>query len=874
MSKNRRLPAKTVKPDESRSLRRQMPGPFPIVGIGASAGGLEATTELLKNLPANPDMAFVVMQHLDPSHESALPALLARVTPMKVHEAKNNLRIEPNCVYVIPPNKSMRIAERRLKITPRKMDKEAHMSIDHFLESLANEESDRAIGVILSGNGSDGTRGLLAIKSAGGVTFAQNEKTAKYTSMPINAVAAGCVDFVLSPSDIAKEMVSIAGRPPGAPVPLVPSTSPSRGEERAFEEIIAIIRQRIGVDFAQYKRPTLDRRIRRRIGLHKLDAFHAYVDYLRNHPAEVQELFNDILIHVTGFFRDAPVFNILKKKIFPKLLKSRPQDEPIRIWAPGCSSGEEVYSLAIAMVEYLETQKRNHSVQVFGTDINVRALDRARAGFYPVGIAADVSADRLRRFFSKQDNGYRINKSIREMCIFARQNVVIDPPFSSIDLISCRNLLIYLGQLLQRKVFPVFHYALKSTGYLLLGTSETIGSSADLFMIADKKCKVYTKKANVRRPTITFEHPRNPEAAKLIPAGAQNTTTTPGQSEIQRQADRLVLTHFSPAGVVVNRALEVLYFRGKTGVFLEHAHGESSLNLLKMTRERLTFDLRALINKAVKQNARVRQENIRARLNDHQSYINVDVLPFRVPPAQERYYLVTFEHMPESVSSKDAAQRRQRSTGKAEETELVKLREELAGTRESLQAIIEEQEATNEELRSANEEIMSSNEELQSTNEELETAKEELQSTNEELTTLNDELENRNNELESLNNDLHNLLASVNIPVVMVGPDLRIRRFTNVAEKLLNLIPGDVGRPITDIKMKIDLPNLSKLIGEVIDSLQTKELEVKSDDNHWWSVRIRPYKTTDNKIDGAVLAFLNIDNLKNAPGKKVPVKSA
>lgn len=450
--------------------------PFPIIAIGASAGGLEAMTELFKKLPANPGMAFVVMQHLDPTHESALPSLLGRVTGMAVTEAKNNMPIVGNCVYVIPPNKAMRIASRRLKIAPRKTEREVHMPIDHFLESLAEEEADNAIGVILSGNGSDGTRGLQAVKAAGGVTFAQDEKSAKYTAMPANAIAAGCVDFVLSPPQIAVELVSVAGRPIGDPLPVLPSTSKARGEERAFEETLVLLRQRTGVDFAHYKRPTLDRRIRRRLALRKFEMLREYADYLRAHPAEVQELFGDILIHITEFFRDPAVFNTLKKKVFPRLVKARKPDEPIRLWIPGCSSGEEVYSIAIALVEFLSEKKLHYPVQIFGTDINLAALDRARQGFYPAGIADDVAAERLRRFFTKSDSGYRINKSIREMCVFARQNVVVDPPFSNLDLVSCRNVLIYLGALLQRKVFPVFHYALKPTGFLLLGASETTGS--------------------------------------------------------------------------------------------------------------------------------------------------------------------------------------------------------------------------------------------------------------------------------------------------------------------------------------------------------------------------------------------------------------
>jgi two-component system CheB/CheR fusion protein len=825
-------------------------------------------TELLQQLPANPGMAFVVMQHLDPTHESALPSLLGRATHMQVTEARPDLRIEPNRVYVIPPNKAIRVAGRRLKVTPRKTEQEVRMPIDQFLESLAEQEADQAIGVILSGNGSDGTRGLLAVKASGGITFAQDEKSAKYTAMPANAVAAGCVDFVLPPSKIAQELVTLVGRPIGAEVPLVPSTSKSRGEERAFEEILALVRQRIGVDFTHYKRPTLDRRIRRRTGLRKLESFRQYADYLRNHAAEIQELFNDILIHVTGFFRDKAVFTTLKKRIFPRLLRNRGSEDAIRLWVPGCSSGEEVYSIAIALMEFLAEEKAHFPVQIFGTDINLKALDRARAGFYPAGIAADVSAERLRRFFMKADSGYRISKSIREICVFARQNLVVDPPFSNLDLISCRNVLIYLGAPLQRKVFPVFHYALKPGGYLLLGASETTGSFAELFNLSDKKGKFYAKKATMVRPAVSFGHSlAEPKAAAVAPVASAPplpvTTTAP---EIQKHTDRLVLTHYSPAAVVINRQMEVLQFRGHTGPYLEHPHGDASLNLLKMVREGLLLDLRAAINKAFKLNTRVRQERMRVRMNSHFGFVNLEVLPFVVPPSQERFLLVSFESAPEVETASGQRLRGQKGRAvaqRAESRELARMREELDATRESLQAIIEEQEATNEELRSANEEIMSSNEELQSTNEELETAKEELQSTNEELTTLNDELESRNTELENVNNDLHNLLASVNIPIVMVSPDLRIRRFSGVAEKVLNLIPGDVGRPITDIKMRLDVPHLEKLIGDVIDTLQTKDLELQDQAERWWSVRIRPYKTTDHKIDGAVIAFVDVELLKN-----------
>jgi two-component system CheB/CheR fusion protein len=863
---------KIVQPSAPRPKTRPKGKAFSIVGIGASAGGLEAMSQLLKTLPAETGMAFVLVQHLDPTHESALTSLLSRLTSMAVCEAKNNMPLEPNTLYVIPPNKVMGISERQLKLTPRKDSKEIYTPIDHFLRSLAEEEGNRAVAIILSGSGSDGTQGLLAIKAAGGITFAQDDKTSKYPTMPVNAVAAGCVDFVMPPDKIGRELSRIAGHPLITPSEEeLERASPS--DEKLFEEVVALLRQRMGVDFANYKHATLRRRIQRRMVLHKFESLKDYTAYLRAHAAEVKELFTDILIHVTGFFRDSSVFQLLKKRIFPRLIKNKTPEAAIRIWVPGCSTGEEVYSLAMALMEFLHDKKANHTVQIFGTDINDMALDKARSGLFPDGIQADVSPNRLRRFFLKTEGGYRINKAVREMCIFARQNVVTDPPFSNLDLISCRNVLIYLGPVLQRKVMPLFHYALKPDGYLLLGVSETIGGFADLFALIDKKAKFYAKKTTRVRPAVTLGHAPvlkpNPALAAATAAAATAATADlgPTLADVQKQGDRIVLTHHSPAGVIVNKQMEVLQFRGRTGPYLEHAHGEATLNLLKMAREGLVVNLRAALARAVKQNARVREESIHVKQNGNLLEVNIEVVPFQVPPSRERFFLVLFETsappVTEAVEKKIRA-KKERAFKSAESVELTRLREELASTRESLQAIIEEQEATNEELRSANEEIMSSNEELQSTNEELETAKEELQSTNEELTTLNDELESRNVELEQVNNDLHNLLASINIPIIMVGPDLRIRRFTGVAEKLLNLIPGDVGRPLTDINLHVDVPSPAKLVAEVIDTLQTRELDVRDKDGHWWSVRIRPYKTTDNKIDGAVIALLDVDLLKTS----------
>ncbi len=839
---------------------------FPVVGIGASAGGLEAMTRLLEHLPPRTGMSFAFVQHLDPTHESALVTLLSHLTEMSVCEAKNNLPLRPDHLYIIPPNKLLGIRRRRLKLSPRKGGNPP-LPIDEFFCNLAEEEGNRVIGVVLSGNGSDGTQGLLAIKAAGGITFAQDEKSAKYPALPGNAAAAGGVDFVLPPERIAHELARISSHsyvgPPTAAdePPLLPP-----GAKAPFEDILATLRQHSGVDFTDYKRATLQRRTLRRMALHKFDSFEKYAAHLRTHPLEVTELFNDVLIHVTSFFRDRGVFDTLKGKLFPRLVRGKPAGEPIRLWVPGCSTGEEAYSLAIALMEFTGDHKLRNPIQIFGTDIHEGALEKARAGVYPEGIEASVSRERLRRFFVRLEGGHRISRSIRELCIFARQNLGVDPPFSNIDIISCRNVLIYLSLPLQRKVMPLFHYALRPAGFLILGASETAGNFSGLFGLHDKKAKIFARKAARFRQAFQFGHaPSGPrlaagtEAIAPVPA-----TLPPSLIDVQKQADRVLLTHFSPAGVIVNRHLEVQQFRGQTSAYLEHAHGEASLNLLKMARDGLLPVIRAATAKAIKQNIRVRRSGGRVHQNGRRTEVVVEVVPFNVAPTKESFYLILFEAAMagERATTRPGPGKARFRPAPEDEARHARLAEELAATRESLQATIQEQEGTNEELRSANEEILSNNEELQSTNEELETAKEELQSTNEELSTVNDELESRNTELEQVNNDLHNILNSVNIPIIILGADLRIRRITGLAEKLFNLIPGDVGRPITDINLPLELPDLPSLVAEVIDSLAAREIEVKDRSGHWYSIRIRPYRTTDNKIDGAVLAFVDIDIIK------------
>jgi two-component system, chemotaxis family, CheB/CheR fusion protein len=836
---------------------------FPIVGIGASAGGLEAFTQLLGQLPQRMGMALVFVQHLAPRHESALSELLGRATEIRVSEVKDGMIVEPDRVYVIPPNTNMAIQKGRLYLMPRG-PAQPHLPIDFFMRSLAEELGSRAIGVILSGTASDGTLGLKAIKAEGGITFAQDEKSAKYSDMPRNAVAAQCVDFVLPPESIARELVRIAHHPYLLESRTMREESSPPQREEELRKIFAQLRAASGVDFTHYKHTTIKRRIKRRMVVHKLQELGEYVTYLQQNPSELDALYQDILIHVTGFFRDQPMFDALKAKVFPSLMKDRRPTAPLRIWVPGCSTGEEVYSIVMSLLEFLGDSAGGTEVQVFATDISEAALEKARTGIYMDSVVADVSPERLRRFFLKTAHGYQISKAIREMCVFARQDMVKDPPFSRIDLISCRNLLIYLGTVLQKKIIPVLHYALKPTGFLVLGTSETVGPFAEHFTVVDKKNKIYAKKPTGLRLPANYGTLSEYGAGPAVPRkGLEDTVSS---FDIQKEADRILLTRFAPAGVIINEDLDIIQFRGHTGSYLEATPGQASLSLPKMTREGLLVDVRGAIQKARKDDAPVKKHGVQIRSDEGVRELSLEVIPIRGPSPAERYFLVLFEKPAISAtagpgkSAKGAKERGLRD--QKNDRQLTLLRNELAQTKSTLQSIIEEQDTTNEELKSANEEILSSNEELQSTNEELETAKEELQSTNEELTTLNEELQNRNTELSVANNDLINLLASVNIPMLMLGNDLRIRRFTPQAEKLLNLIPTDVGRPISDIKPNFSTPKMEELIVEAIDSVSIKERELQDLQGRWYSMRIRPYRTAENKLDGAVITWIDITALK------------
>jgi two-component system, chemotaxis family, CheB/CheR fusion protein len=822
----------------------EVPEVCPVVGLGASAGGLEAFSLLLEHLPKQTGMAFALVQHLDPTRESHLSEILSRSTEMPVMEVKDGIHLEPDRVYVIPPNTSMSVSDGTLKLAARAEGRGRHLPIDHFFESLAAHRGNKAIGVVLSGNASDGTMGLKAIKAAGGITFAQDEASARFAGMPRSAIGAGFVDFVLTPEKIAAELARLGANP-------YVTTAKSENEEPqpadGLKKLFKLLRNMTGVDFANYRQTTIQRRIQRRLAIQRLEALEEYLRLIERNPEEVHALFRDILIHVTNFFREPETFVAFARLVLPELLKGRQGDDPIRIWVPGCSTGEEAYSLAMTLVEFLGDRPEGIPIQVFGTDVSDQVIEAARRGIFDTSIEADVSPERLRRFFTKSDHGYQINKAIRDVCVFARQNVTKDPPFSKLDIISCRNVLIYFEPALQKKLIPVFHYALKPRGYLLLGSAETVGA-VDLFAVVDVKNKIFQKRANGggTLPHLYLESDFRAAPRELPEAGESTAPASWSRLDILKEADRLVTAKYCPPGVVINDELEIIQFRGEVAPFLNPSSGEASLNLFRMIRPAFATELRSAIAAARKGKATVGKHSLRTEIRGEPREVSVEVMRIDPPAVKESAYVIIFEEMPATPAPAEGGKRNEREEAKSE-----KLEEDLASMKEHLQSLSEEHEATNEELRSANEEIQSSNEELQSTNEELETAKEELQSTNEELTTVNEELRRNNSDLASVNDDLNNLLRSVSLPVLMLGRDLRIRRFTPGAQRVFKLIASDIGRAITDIKADIEVPDLDALVREVIDGLCVKECELRDTRGRWHRLQVRPYETSDNKIAGS-----------------------
>ncbi len=857
-------------------------------------------------------MGFVLVQHLDPQHESALTHLLARATTMPVCEVTQNLRVEPNGIYVIPPNVQMAIDGGVLKLTPRGKVRGATRSIDFFFEALARDQRERAIGVVLSGTATDGTLGLEAVKAEGGVTFAQDE-SAKYDSMPRSAIAAGVVDFVLAPEQIAAELARIAKHPfvvgaaaheshpshrtkgtngtQGKTAPKLPADaplasggkgSPRTGSRRAkreaaakpdgvetgadgFAKILLILRQHCGVDFSLYKSSTIQRRVMRRLVLNKHETLASYAAFLKGNAKELEALYSDVLISVTSFFRNPEAFDALKRKVFPKILAARGRDEPVRVWVLGCSTGQEAYSLAMTFAEAAGEDARSAKLQIFATDLNEALLEKARHGLYAKSLAQDVSPERLRRFFEEVDGGWRVSKLLREQVVFARQNVLSDPPFSRLDLITCRNLLIYLEPELQKKIFPAFHYALKPGGFLFLGASESIGTFTELFVSADKKQKIFARKV-APTPAFRLPLPTAREATAAAGKRVRSAAVAPaeglsGEFDAQREADRISVSQFAPPGVLVDATGHILQFRGATGAYLEPPSGKASFDLLKMAREGLMLPLRAALARAKREKKPVRREDVRVGGRA----IALQVVPLR--NLKELCFLVLFEEAGAAShesppSPKSHGTERTHGTHATTSKRIAELERELAETRDYLLSIQEQNEAATEELQASSEEIQSANEELQSINEELETSKEELESTNEELTTINDEMISRNTELNHVNAYLNNVQVSIQTAILLLARDLTVVRFTPPAAKLFNLLATDVGRPIHGIRHNLDLPDLEPLLDEVLATVSLREREVRDKAGRWFALCARPFLTFDNKIDGVVLVLSDIDALK------------
>jgi two-component system CheB/CheR fusion protein len=734
--------------------------------------------------------------------------------------------------------------------------------------SVSPSTPSSAIGIVLSGTGADGTLGLGAIKAEGGITFAQDSASAKYDGMPTSAVAAGHVDMVLAPEAIAAELARIRRHPYVSGDDPYESEANASSWEAQLAQVFQLLRRLTKVDFSDYKQPTILRRMQRRMVLHKVDDLPEYIALLQTDRKELTALYHDLLINVTSFFRNPEAFDALRQMVYPAIRDSHRGDSAsIRIWVPGCSTGEEVYSHAISLVEFLGDQHIDVPIQVFGTDLSETAIAKARIGIFKETIEADVSPERRRRFFHAHDSGYQISRSIRDLCVFSTQNVFSDPPFSRMDLVSCRNVMIYLGQALQKRVIPIFHYALKAKGFLMIGNTEgLLSAGSDLFEIADKKQKIYSKKLAPTPITFGFAAaPRDSQSqeSEAVVPNSKAPEPLKAPADLQREADRLLLTRYAPPSVIVNSQMEIVQIKGHTGKFLELPSGKASLNILKMARPGLLVELQKTMEETRQNGVEATKSNVRIGEDSDLTNVTLRVIPVRTPVHDQNNLLIVFEseagYPPRDVAAESSSVPLSDDERRQKDQQIAQMKQELAATKEYLQAIIESQEATNEELQSANEEIQSGNEELQSTNEELQTSKEELESANEELHTVNEEMQQRNELLSQLNNDLTNLLNSVNLPLVMVGSDLSVRRFTPQAATVLGLDASDIGRPIPRLKLKIEVDNLEKAMLDVLEDVQPKKYKVKDGNGGWCSVRLAPYRTLDNRIDGVVLSIVNLD---------------
>lgn len=838
------MPEETLSPPTE--VARESIRPFPIVGIGASAGGLEALELFLANVPPDSGMAFVIIQHLDPTHKGIMVELLQRGTVMQVVQAKDRLQVKPNCVYVIPPNKNMSILHGVLHLLDPVTPRGLRLPIDFFFRALADDQQEHSLGVILSGMGSDGTLGLRAIKEKAGAVFVQDPDSAKFDSMPRSAIDAGLADVVAPVEMLPGKIIAYLQH-----VPLI--AKPGRFNEytsqSAFEKVVILLRGQTGHDFSLYKKTTIYRRIERRMGLHQINKIADYVRFLQENPQEVELLFRELLIGVTSFFRDPEAWEQLKAEALPALIAGNTSSQAMRAWIPACSTGEEAYSLAILFKETLEelAPAKNITLQVFATDLDQHAIEKAREGVFPANIAADVFAKRLERFFVKVERGYRVSKSIREMIIFAPQNIIMDPPFTKLDLVCCRNLLIYLTPELQKKLLQLLHYSLNPGGVLFLGNSETVGTFTNLFAPLAKKVRLYRRQesALVTQPVefpTTFVPKRDTSASPQKPT-----------ANLQTLADQLLLQTYSPAAVLTNNQGDILYISGRTGKYLEPAAGKANWNIFAMAREGLRHELTSAFQKALRKKETLRLQNVVVGTNGGKQVVNVTIQPISEPNALNGMVMIVFTDVAAKPKAKTTGGMPGGDTVRAAELE-----QELEHALQEVQSIREEMQTSQEELKSANEELQSTNEELQSANEELTTSREEMQSINEELYTVNQELRISLDELTRTNNDMKNLLDSANIAMLFLDNNLCVRRFTSETSLVTKLIPSDVGRPITDIASALFYPQLADDTREVLRTLVKVERQIPTPDGNWFAARILPYRTLDNMIDGVVITFMDI----------------
>jgi two-component system CheB/CheR fusion protein len=863
-------------------------GAFPIVGIGASAGGLSAFEAFFSGMPADtdPGMAFILVQHLAPDHKSLLADLIRRHTRMQVSEVEDGMMVHPNCAYIIPPNRDMAFQDGRLRLMEPAAPRGQRLPIDFFFRSLARDQRERAICVVLSGTGSDGTLGLRAIKGEGGMAMAQSPETTEYDGMPRNAIATGLVDYTLAPAAMPSRLIAYAnrayGRPRSEESPLEPEA------ETILRKIFILMRAQTGHDFSMYKRNTIMRRIERRMAVLQIETMEGFLKQLQRSPGEVEALFRDLLIGVTSFFRDPDSFKALEEAVLPRLFADREEHAAIRIWVPGCATGEEAYSIAILLREAMESRKHNLKVQVFASDIDSHALGIARVGVYPASVAADIPPRLFSRYFVPENEGeggkagsYRVHKTIRDMLIFSEQSMIKDPPFSKLDLVSCRNLLIYMGSELQKRIIPLFHYALNPGGFLMLGTSETVGEFSELFTPVDRKAKLYQRvdyAAGAQRLVMGrfLPPPLSPAPPALT---VEERPPSPARKPLRDLLEQSLLRIMAPAAVLVDGQGDILYIHGHTGAYLEPTQGEAGVsNIIKMAREGLRRDLTLALRKASSGAGKILRPRLRVRTNSHFTMVDLSVsqVSGRTGAFTEApLYLVVFEESraeeaspPAPAGEADPAATKAASPPDAaadRDKTIAELTLELRAKDEYIQATTEELETSNEELKSSNEEMQSVNEELQSTNEELETSKEELQSVNEELTTVNTELQNKVADLTQVNNDMNNLLAGTGIGTVFVDHQLRILRFTPAATRIINLIQGDVGRPVAHLVSNlVGYDNLVSDVQEVLDRLIPKEREAKTNAGCWYTIRILPYRTLENVIEGAVVTFVDISEAKKA----------